>query len=441
MVSSWYGSFRRWFLRAPIPKLLALGFAAVILIGAFILWLPVSQRPGQSISFYEALFESTSAICVTGLTVVSPGGTFSLFGRIILAILIQIGGMGIVLLGIFLIMIARGRLGFKTRSLFVQAQNLAGYSDILHTAKVILRIMFGIEAIGAVLLTFALMRYFDPLRAFGHGCFLAVSAFNNAGFDVFYGGNSLIPFAADVPINLIITVLVIIGGFGFIAMMDLFRNHFHWHKLLLTTKVALFMTLFLLISGTLLLKWTSEMTWLECWFQSVIARTAGFATYPLLRFSQPALLIFIILMFIGASPNSTGGGIKTTTVFVCALKAFSSTMQHDENSVFHRRIPEIIFSKAYTVLFFGLAVVLVGTCLICAFEPGIPMSHVLAEVTSAFGTVGSSCNLTGSLGNASRGVLIACMYIGRLGPVTIANLLVTSNERQARYTDETVLIG
>lgn len=432
---------RRWFVKTPAPHLLVLGFASVIMLGAFLLWLPISHRPGQTLSFFDALFEATSAVCVTGLTVVSPGDTLSLFGRFVLAVLIQIGGMGVVLLGMSIVMLARGRLGFKTRSLFIQAQNLSGYTDLIRTAKIILMITFGIEAGGALLLWPVLMRYFSIWEAFGHACFLSVSAFNNAGFDVFRGGSSLVPYAGDVPLNLIITGLVILGGFGFIAMVDLFRHRFRWCKLLLTTKIAVVMTVSLLVTGTVLMKITSSQTWLQAWFQSVIARTAGFATFPVADFSQAAMLVFVVLMFIGACPNSTGGGIKTTTMFVCALKAISSSAAHDEDSVFHRRVPDLVFSKAYTVLFFGLSVVLIGTVLVCIFEPGVPMAQILVEVTSAFGTVGSSCNLTSSLGAASRWVLILCMFIGRLGPVTIANLLVTSHERQARYTDENVLIG
>lgn len=422
-------------------RVLVAGFGAVIFIGALLLWLPISHNPGESLSFLDALFESCSAVCVTGLTVVSPGDTFNLFGRFVMAVLIQIGGMGVVLLGILLILLSRGKLGFKTRSLFVQAQNLSGYTGVVKVAKIILKTTFGIEAAGALILWMLLMEYYDPLRAFGHACFLSVSAFNNAGFDVFHGGASLIPYGDNVPFCLVITFLVIVGGFGFLALMDLFHNRFHWRKLLLTTKVASFMTVVLLVGGTLLLKGMTNETWLEAWTQSVVARTAGFATYPLSMFSQGALLIFIILMFIGASPNSTGGGIKTTTAFVIALKAFSSSAGHDEDSAFHRRLPELDFTKASTVLFFGLSVVLVATALVCYFEPGLDLGAVLVEVVSAFATVGSSCGITSTLGSASELVLIVCMFVGRVGTITVANVLVTGPNKKAHYTEESVLIG
>lgn len=437
-----FQKLRTWFFKATAARLLVLGFAAVIVAGALLLWLPIAHNPGKELSFLEALFESTSAVCVTGLTVVSPGDTFNLFGRIVLGILIQIGGMGVVLMGITLIMITGGRVGFKTRYLFIQAQNLSGgYKGLMRVAKLIIRITFLIEAGGALLLWLLLMKYYDPLRAFGHACFLSVSAFNNAGFDVFHGGASLIPYGDNFLFCTVITWLVIIGGFGFLSMIDLFRCRFHWRKLCLTTKIALFMTAVLLLGGMLLLKWTTGMTWLEAWTQSVIARTAGFATYPMSLFSQGALLIFIVLMFIGASPNSTGGGIKTTTAFVLVLKAFSSSAGHDEDSAFDRKVTDLDISKASTVLFFGLTVVLVSTILVCMAEPGCTLGEVLVEVTSAFATVGSSVGITSSLGNFSRWIIILDMFIGRLGTITIANLLVTRKEKLAHFTEENVLIG
>lgn len=431
----------RWFTRMPAARLLTAGFALVILLGAFLLWLPVSHNPGRTISFLDALFEAGSAVCVTGLTVVTVGDTFNLFGRFVMAVLIQIGGMGVVLLGIALILLAGGKMSFKARSLFVAAQNLFGYSGVYDMAKKILIITFAFEAGGALLLWPVLLQYFDPLKAFGHACFLSVSAFNNAGFDVFYEGQSLIPYAGDTAFNLIICVLVVCGGFGFIAMMDLYKNRFKWKKLMLTTKISLVMTIGLLTAGTVLLLITTDETLLESFFQSVIARTAGFATYPLADFSSAGILIFVILMFIGASPNSTGGGVKTNTVFVAGLKAISSTTAHDEDSVFFRRVPDLVFTKAFTVIFFGMLVVLTGTLLVAIAQPEASLSDVIVEVVSAFATVGSSCGLTGDLCSFSKIIIILCMFIGRVGPVTIANLLVTKNESQAQFTEESVLIG
>lgn len=425
----------------PAAQVLVIGFALVILSGAILLWLPVSLQPGVRITFMEALFESTSAVCVTGLTVVPVGNTFNFFGRLVMAVLIQIGGMGVVLLGVMLIIAAGGRMGFRSRSLFVQAQNLYGYADIYLVAKRIIIITFGIELVGALLCFFCFLPYYPMDKAAGYALFHSISAFNNAGFDIFGGFDSMIPFADDVPLNLVTSALVILGGFGFLAMMDLFRCRFHWKRMMLTTKIVLSMTAVLLISGTVMFKICSDCTWLQAWFQSVITRTAGFSTMPMTDFVPAGLLVFIVLMFIGASPNSTGGGVKTTTVFVAALKAFSSTCEHDEDSVFYRRVPEIVFTKAFTVLFFGFLVVLTGSLLMMIADPQLSLVSVLVEVTSAFATVGSSMGITASLSEFSRVVLILCMFIGRVGPVTIANLLVTRNQKEARFTEESVLIG
>lgn len=432
---------KRWFHRTTPARLLVLGFAGVMLLGGFLLWLPISRNPGTSVTFLDSLFEAVSAVCVTGLTVVPVGDTYNFFGRLVMGILIQIGGMGIVLLGIFLILLAGGKLGFKTRSLFVQAQNLMGYVEIIKTARKILRLMFGIEIIGALLCWPIFMENYDPLAAFGYACFHSVSAFNNAGFDILGGFDSLSAYANNFPMVAVTSILVIVGGFGFIAMMDVWNQKFRWRPLLLNTKIVIVMTAGLLIGGTILLKVTTDQTWLEAWFQSVIARTAGFSTYPLAKYSRAAIMVFTILMFIGASPNSTGGGVKTTTVFVAAVKAISSTTEHDEDSVFYRRIPDLVFSKAFVVLFFGMAVVLGGSFLVMIGNPEAGMDQVLVEVTSAFATVGSSMGLTPTLSSFSKVVVIICMFIGRLGPVTIANLLVTGSEKAARYTEENVLIG
>lgn len=432
---------KRWFHRTTPARFLVAGFAGVMLLGGFLLWLPISRHAGTEVSFLDSLFEAVSAVCVTGLTVVPVGQTYNFFGRLVLAILIQIGGMGIVLLGIALILLAGGKLGFKTRSLFVQAQNLMGYTEIMKMARKILCLMFGIEIVGAICCWPIFMQNYDPLSALGFACFHSISAFNNAGFDILGGFDSLTAYADNFWMVSVTSILVILGGFGFIAMIDVWNRKFHWRSLLLNTKIVIVMTAGLLIGGTVLLKLTTDQTWMEAWFQSVIARTAGFSTFPLSGFSKAGILIFIILMFIGASPNSTGGGVKTTTVFVAAVKAISSSTEHDEDSVFYRRIPDLVFSKAFVVLFFGMFVVLAGSFLVMIGNPAAEMDAVLVEVTSAFATVGSSMGLTPDLSAFSKIVIIVCMFIGRLGPVTIANLLVTGSEKAARYTEENVLIG
>lgn len=429
------------FIKTPTSHILVIGFAAVILIGGLLLWLPISHNPGENISFLDAVFEAGSAVCVTGLTTVGVGNTFNFFGRLVMAVLIQIGGMGIVLLGIFMILLTGGKLNMKARSLFVAAQNLFGFSQVADLAKKIIKLMFGIEFAGALVSWPIFAADFGWWKGLGYAAFHSVSAFNNAGFDILGGTDSLISYADNVPMNMVTTLLVILGSFGFIAMIDVWYNKFKWKPLLLSTKISIVMTASLLFGGTLLLKLTSDMTWLQAWFQSVIARTAGFSTISLADVRTPALLVFTILMFIGANPNSTGGGVKTTTVFAAGLKAISSSVGHDEDAVFHRRIPNRIFTQANVVIFFMLNVVVGATFLILCLEPNVDLMAAVIEVTSAAATVGSTMGITQSLCAWSKIIIILVMFIGRVGPVTMANLLQLDDEKRARFTDEDILIG
>ncbi|WP_435575694.1 potassium transporter TrkG, partial [Dubosiella newyorkensis] len=223
----------------------------------------------------------------------------------ILAILIQIGGLGVASVGVLFTLLIGRKVGLKTRQLVVEAMNFSGYGGVVQIMIVFLKITFFTELIGAVLSFLIFLPNYSPPAALGIGLFHSISAFNNAGFDILGAYDSLSAYANNVPMNLVTTILVIIGGFGFYALMDLYQNRFQWRYLRLNTKVVTFMTIFLLISGTILLKWTTDETWLEAWFQSVIARTAGFSTFSLAKFTQPALLVFCVLMFIGASPGST----------------------------------------------------------------------------------------------------------------------------------------
>ena len=430
-----------WINKQSPARILSLGFALVILMGALLFMLPICHKANEPVDFIDALFVSTSAVCVTGLTTIPIGDTFTPIGYTILAILIQIGGLGVASVGVLFTLLIGRKVGLKTRQLVVEAMNFSGYGGVVQIMIVFLKITFFTELIGAVLSFLIFLPNYSPPAALGIGLFHSISAFNNAGFDILGAYDSLSAYANNVPMNLVTTILVIIGGFGFYALMDLYQNRFQWRYLRLNTKVVTFMTIFLLISGTILLKWTTDETWLEAWFQSVIARTAGFSTFSLAKFTQPALLVFCVLMFICASPGSTGGGIKTTTFFAVAFQAISSTVENNRDEIFHRKFPSLVFRKALTVLFYGLAVVFVGTFLILFFEPDLDLSSVLVEVTSAFATVGSTVGITPGLSTPSKIVLMICMFIGRLGPTTIATLYIVKGMNEASYTEEDIMIG
>lgn len=422
-------------------RLLSLGFFCVIIIGAILLALPLSWNKGMHVDFLDALFVSTSCICVTGLTTVPCGDTFNLFGKTVMALLIQIGGLGVAALGGMLTMVLRRKIGMKSRQLLMTSMNFSGYGRLILFLKIMLLYVFLFETLGAIGCFFVFIQDYPFWQAAGYAIFHSISAFNNAGFDVFGGYDSLLMYAHNVPLNLITMGLVILGGFGFFAIWDLLHNRFRWKKLTLNTKVVTMMTVTLLVSGTLLLKINTSQTWMEAAFQSVIARTAGFNTFPLTQFTPAAVLIFIVLMFIGANPGGTGGGIKTTTFFAVMMKAVSSTMNENRDEVFYRKIPQIVFSQALTVFFYGLTVITISTVLILSFEPGLDLPAVLLEVTSAFATVGSTMGITPELCSASKIVLMICMFIGRLGPVTIAGLLVFKGHNESHYTEESIMIG
>lgn len=440
-------AFYQWFQNTSSARILAEGFLVVIVIGTILLWLPVSTNPGYRLSFIDAFFTSTSAVCVTGLAVTPTSLAFTVFGKTVLALLIQIGGMGIVLFLLAFLIFGSDTMGMKTRTLFIAAQNLFSYRQIAEFARRVVRFVILVEGLGALLSFFVFLEDYPPLEAMGLALFHSISAFNNAGFDIFGGSDSMLAYAGNVPMVLITSALVIIGGFGFTAAFDLWRNIFNkkhcpnLRRCMLTTKITLLMTIVLLAGGTVFFVFFTRQNLLEAWFQSVIARTAGFATFPLAKFSQAGLIVFIILMYIGASPGSTGGGVKTNTIFAAFLKAFSATAGKDKDSIFFRRIPESTLTKSFIILLYGASVIVLGTLLISLFQPEFSLMEILVEVTSAFATVGSSMGITSSLNFFSKIVIIICMFIGRLGPITIANLLVSRSRDEVEFAESNILIG
>lgn len=427
--------------RVSPGRLIALGFALVILIGTGLLLLPISHKPGAVVSFTDALFTATTSVCITGLMTVDAGSTFSAFGQAVLLILIQIGGLGITSIGVGILAFAGEHLSFRERLLVKEALNYPTQKGVWSLIRLVLGFTFVSEAVGA-LLTFCILIGEFPLgQAVWYAIFHSVAAFNNAGIDVFGRGNNLIPYAHNVPMNLVTAVLIILGGIGFFVIRDLWL-HKKDHRFTLQTKVVLTMTAVLLVLGTLLVKLTEgeNITWLGAFFASTTARTAGFCTFSFGEFSVAGLLVMMILMFIGASPGSTGGGMKTTTVFV-ALSALRSASTNHPPEAFHRRISKETQHKAFTVLALGLIVVVVMAILLCIVEPTLGMEDVFFEVISAIATVGLSTGITAGLGTPARLLLVLTMYIGRLGPLTIASLWVREPDIGVSLPEEDVPIG
>lgn len=420
-------------------RFLVLGFAFVILFGALILFLPISHNEGVDVHFIDALFTSTSAVCVTGLITVDTADTFNVFGRTIIAILIQIGGLGVASVGVSFILLARKKVTLKDRILVKEALNLDTMKGIVKLVKSVLLVTICFETTGAILSFIVFSKHYPFWDAVGISMFHAVSSFNNAGFDVLGNFKSLVGYEGDVLLNLTTTGLIIFGGLGFVVIKEIIRKH-NFKKFSLHTKIVITMTVFLLVSGTLLLKLTEDITWLGAFFFSTSTRTAGFATYNVGAFTNAGLFIMVILMFIGASPGSTGGGIKTTTAYTILKSTYSvSTNQHCNS--FKRKIPMDIIHRAFIISLLAIMVVFTNTFIISILEPEASFIQVLFEVVSGFGTVGLTTGITPNLHIISKVILILTMFIGRLGPLTIATMWYFRPMSNVSYSEETITIG
>ena len=423
----------------PPGRLIAIGFALVILIGAFLLMLPISVRDDANVHFIDALFTSTSAVCVTGLISIDVADHFTFFGQVVVAALIQIGGLGVTSIGVGLILVARKNVGIKGRILVKEALNIDGIKGIVRLVKSVLLMTFCFELVGVILSFIVFVQDYPILKALWISIFHSIAAFNNSGFDILGGLRNLIPYQSNVLLNLTTCGLIIFGGLGFLVILDVLKKR-DFRNLTLHSKAVLMTTVALLLGGTLLLKTTEDVSWLGAFFQSVSARTAGFSTYPIGEFTNAGLFTLIVLMFIGASPGSTGGGIKTSTFFVL-LQHVRSLFTKQHIGAFHRSISFEMFSKACTITLLSMLLVCVGTFLLCVLEPKYSFVQLLFEEVSAFGTVGLSTGITPDLGVASKLVLIFTMFAGRVGAFTLLTIWIDRPLPNIRYTEESITIG
>lgn len=425
--------------RQPPGRLIAAGFALVILAGAALLMLPVSVRDGAQVTPIDALFTSTSAVCVTGLIAIDTADHFTVFGRTIVALLIQVGGLGVTSAGVGFILVAGKRVGFKSRLLVREAMNMENGKGIVRLVKSILLMTLCFEGAGALLSFLVFVQDHPPLEAIGISIFHSIAAFNNSGFDILGGLQNLIPYQNNLLLNLTTAGLIIFGGLGFLVILDILKKR-SFRALALHSKVVIVMSAVLILLGTLLLKATENVTWLGAFFQSVSARTAGFSTYPIGSFTDAGLFVLILLMFVGASPGSTGGGIKTTTLFAL-LQATRSAATGRMPTAFRRTVAGEVVQKAFIVTLLSAFVVCGGTFILCLLEPDLTFLQLLFEATSAFGTVGLSTGITPQLQPASKLIVILIMYTGRIGPLTVASLWAFRTEQHVWYSEETITIG
>ena len=438
-------------------SILALGFLAVILLGTVLLTLPAASRSGKSIGLFDSLFTATSAVCVTGLVAVDTGTTFSVFGQIVLLVLIQVGGLGFMVFAT-MIMVALGRkISIRGRMLIRESMNGASLSDLGRLTWLYLLLALAIETVGTVLLSIRLI----PLLGWKHGIWMAlfhaVSAFCNAGFDLFGNYASLTAFSGDPLVLLTVAVLIILGGLGFAVILETLRNRQGFRSLTLHTRIVLLTTLGLVLTGTVFY-WLAERSnaetlagfgegekILNAFFQSVTMRTAGFNSFDLSRFRDGSKLFSSVLMMIGASPASTGGGIKTTTFAALVLLMLSVVRGENEVNVARRRLSADIARRALAVAVLFLTTLVTGTLIISFIENGrFPLADILFEASSAMGTVGVSAIGTPNLHPASRAVLLPMMFLGRVGPLTLAFAVAKRQGRiktLSKHPEERIMIG
>ncbi len=429
--------------------LLLLTFAMLITLGTLLLMMPFATTAG--IKPIDALFTSTSASCVTGLIVVDTPTTFTFFGQLIILILIQIGGLGIMTLTTFFAMVAGRRITLRDRMLAASSLNVNRYGGILRLIALVIRYTLMIESAGTMVLFFRFYQYFPgrPLYALWQSLFHSISAFCNAGFSLF--SNNLEGFTNDPLINITIMALIILGGLGFAVISEIEMTKFKWTKMSLNTKIVLSTTLFLIVSGFLVLlavnydylknkMGLAEISWISI-FQAVTPRTAGFDTYPISNLSTPAQLVIILLMFIGGSPGSTAGGIKTTTFATILLKTVGFFRGKEEISFLEKNISYASFRKSVAVLSLSLLTIFAGVFFLELTDPFLPFKSIVFEVFSAFGTVGLDLGISSSLSLWGKLTVVFLMYAGRMGIVTIISTLLKRQNALYTYPSEDIIIG
>ncbi|HJC09066.1 MAG TPA: H(+)-transporting ATPase [Candidatus Gemmiger stercorigallinarum] len=426
--------------RQPPGRLIALGFASVILLGSVLLIMPFSVQEGVEVRYIDTLYTSTSAVCVTGLIAIDAGDTFTPLGQAILAGLIQVGGLGVTSVGAGIIIAMGKRIDLKGRTLIREASNVDSSSGLVRLVKAILLTTLIFELAGAALSFLVFVQDYPPVRALGISLFHSIAAFNNSGFDILGNFQNLIPYRDDLLLNLVTCGLIFFGGIGFLVIREVWQKRFCWRKLSMHSRVVISVSVVLIVVGALLIKLTEDVTWLGAFFHSVSARTAGFSTYPLGEFNDTGLLVLAVLMFIGASPGSTGGGIKTSTFFAL-IQGIKSAATNKSEKAFRFAVPRDAFRKASVITLLALCVVIVGTYLMLIFDPQVTSMQALFEVVSAFGTVGLSTGITAGLSDASKLLSILIMYIGRLGPLTIASMWYFSHGERTRFPDGNLAIG
>lgn len=432
-------------------QVVALTFLGLILAGAFLLMLPISHKDGMWMPFLDALFTATSASCVTGLVVCDTGKVFSLFGQLVIIGLIQLGGLGLMLFATLFSVALGRRINLQDRMLIQASLN---QNDMSGVVRMSLRVAKYTAVVEGVLGTALALRFYQQfgLKGIYYGYWHAISAFCNAGFDLFGNYQSLVGYVHDPVVNGLIALLIILGGIGFAVMSDVVHTR-HFRNYQLHTKLVLVSTVALIALGTLLIQvmeFDNGRTlgtlsvgdqWMASFFQSVSARTAGFNTFDLMQMRTSTILVMVLLMVIGASPASTGGGIKTTTAALLILSAHQVLFQKPECVIFGRRIDQETIHRAFAITTLSIIWIFLAIIGITYLEE-TSLVEALFEVVSAYATVGLSSGLSQHLTAGGKIIMILSMYAGRVGIMTFV-MALTARRREAliRYPEEKIIIG
>ena len=431
-------------------RTILLGFVALILLGALLLNLPAASADGQSVPFLNALFTSASAACVTGLVVYDTATQWSLFGRTVILILIQIGGLGVVTAFVATMLLTGKRIGLMQRIAMQDSVSAPQVGGIIRFTSFFLKGTLIIETLGALLLLPLFAQEFGLLQGLGYAIFHSVSAFCNAGFDLMgvqSPYSSLTAYAGSAWVNIVICSLIIVGGLGFMSWNDLLKNQFHFHSLRLQTKLILVTTAILITVPFLVFFFFgfADMPLKErilmSFFQSVTPRTAGFNTADYSKMSDGLLLMTVILMMIGGAPGSTAGGMKVTTIAVVALATHTYVRGRENTNAFKRRLESQAIHNAFALFMLYLSLLLGATFILDLLEE-TPLMPVMFECASALGTVGLSTGITPSLCAVSKIILICLMFVGRVGGLTLTYAMVSIGSKEtSRYPAEKLTVG
>lgn len=431
------------------PLVLSLGFAILITFGGVLLSLPFFTKSGEATDLIDSMFVAASASCVTGLTPVNTFEHWNTYGHVILIILIQIGGLGVMSLASIIPLILGKKIGMKSRQILKEQLNVESLEGMIVLFKYVLVFTFGIEILGAILLSFRFIPLYGAGTGIWYSIFHSISAFCNAGFDIL--GDSMYPFRDDILVNLTLSFLVIVGGLGFVVTSELFRRR-SFQKISTHSKLVLLISGVLLVLGTVMflflengdgvLQYESvKGSILESFFQSVVARTAGFYSVDLSKIKDSTALMLMGLMFVGGSPGSTAGGIKTTTLGVLFISTHAVVRGESEPVVFGRHIGIDVVRKALAIFLVSITIVL-SVSFILTITESARLVDILYETVSALATVGASKGITADLSDVGKILITFCMYLGRLGPMTMAFAFGMKDKKSLiRYPESFISIG